>query len=117
METPMNSGHSLSESICVMIANVMHIVYYDEIIYLQADDNYTCIHLLNRQSCTICKTLKDFELQLCENHFFRTHKSFMVNLSFIKEIRKKKESEVWLTTGDKIPIARRRLPGLRGRWK
>jgi two-component system LytT family response regulator len=117
MNIPTNYGHPLNESISIKVADVIRIIYYCEIVFIQSDDNYAYIHAIDHQPCMICKPLKDFEEQLCESQFFRTHKSFIVNLSFIKEIRKKKESEVWLTTGEKIPVSRRRLPGLRKRLK
>jgi len=117
MNTPFNSGHVLHQSIVVTVANVMRIVNVDDIVFLEADDNYTFIHLQDRQRCLVCKTLKRFEGELCETHFIRCHKSFMINLLFVREIRLTAVNLVCLTTGEKIPISRRRLSGLRKAMK
>lgn len=81
----------------------------DEIISLQADSNYTIIHLKDMQKLVISKTLKDFEDLLDENQFARIHKSYLVNLSYIKEYSTIDGGVVKMIDGNQWSISRRQL--------
>ncbi len=52
-----------------------------DIIYCQAQSNYTELFLSDGQKITSSYTLKSFEELLSDQHFFRTHKSFLINLN------------------------------------
>jgi two-component system LytT family response regulator len=58
-----------------------------EIILLTADNNYTQVHFSNGQKVTVATCLKVLEkrFSICPE-FFRTHKSYLINLSFIKKL-------------------------------
>ncbi len=57
-----------------------------DIITIEADGNYSTIHLLNGDSIVASKTLGYFHELLTEHKaFFRTHKQFIINLSHIIE--------------------------------
>jgi two-component system LytT family response regulator len=81
----------------------------DEIISLQADSNYTIIHLKDMQKLVISKTLKDFEELLNDNQFARIHKSYIVNLSYIKEYSTIDGGVVKMIDGNQWSISRRQL--------
>jgi two-component system LytT family response regulator len=57
----------------------------DDMVSLQADSNYTIIHMKDMHKLVISKTLKDFEDLLDGSQFTRIHKSYIVNLRYIKE--------------------------------
>ncbi|MEM1338367.1 MAG: response regulator [Bacteroidota bacterium] len=78
------------------------------IIYLQSDANYTHIHILANKKITAPKTLKYFEEILDERLFFRVHKSYLVNVSFISSYVKGKGGYVVLSEGSKLEVAVRR---------
>ncbi|MEM8509289.1 MAG: response regulator [Bacteroidota bacterium] len=78
------------------------------IIYLQSDANYTHIHILANKKITAPKTLKYFEEILDERLFFRVHKSYLVNVSFISSYIKGKGGYVVLSEGSKLEVAVRR---------
>lgn len=81
----------------------------DEIISLQADSNYTIIHLKDMQKLVISKTLKDFEELLDENRFARIHKSYIVNLRYINEYSTIDGGIVKMCDGSQWSISRRQL--------
>lgn len=81
----------------------------DEIVSLQADSNYTIIHLKDMQKLVISKTLKDFEELLNDNQFARIHKSYIVNLSYIKEYSTIDGGVVKMIDGNQWSISRRQL--------
>jgi DNA-binding LytR/AlgR family response regulator len=56
-----------------------------EIILLLANANYTEVFFTNGKKLTVATTLKKLESRFANcGDFFRTHKSFMVNLNYIK---------------------------------
>ena len=81
----------------------------DEIVSLQADSNYTIIHLNDMQKLVISKTLKDFEELLDAHRFARIHKSYIVNLNYVKEYSTIDGGVVKMTDGNQWSISRRQL--------
>ncbi|MCE7996121.1 MAG: response regulator transcription factor [Roseivirga sp.] len=79
----------------------------NDLIYCESDNNYTRFHLNDGEVVLVSKTLKSFESQLPNAHFFRIHQSFLVNLSFVISFDRK-ESELLLANGSLLPVAQRR---------
>lgn len=71
-----------------------------EIRYLEVQRNYVTIHA--DENYTVKKTLGELERELDES-FFRTGRSFIVNLRFVKKITK---SRAVLKDGTQIPLSR-----------
>ena len=81
----------------------------NEIIRLEASDNYTKIYFKGKKPVTSSKTLKDFEEILDKDIFFRIHKSHLINFNYIKEYSKIDGGVVVLVDDTKISISRRKL--------
>ncbi|HEV8081140.1 MAG TPA: LytTR family DNA-binding domain-containing protein [Chitinophagaceae bacterium] len=81
----------------------------DDMVSLQADSNYTIIHMKTMQKLVITKTLKDFEDLLNSIQFARIHKSYIVNLKYINEYNTKDGGVVKMTDGNQWSISRRQL--------
>jgi two-component system, LytTR family, response regulator len=57
-----------------------------EIMYLEADDCYTHVSMKDGKKYLVSKTLGNFDEILSEEKiFFRAHKSFLINLAYIKQ--------------------------------
>lgn len=80
----------------------------EEIVLLEGDGNYTLLHLSNGRKVMVSKTLKQFENVLCEGHFARIHKSYLINLKYLIRYDLKTEAHVQLRNGSKIEVSRRR---------
>lgn len=78
-----------------------------EILRLEADRNYTIIHLLDKRPFIASKTLKHFEEMLEKFRFIRTHKSHLVNLDHIIRISNNNEFII-LSDGSRIEVSRRK---------
>jgi two-component system LytT family response regulator len=87
----------------------MSFVDVDDIVSLQADSNYTIIHLSNMQKMVISKTLKDFEELLDQNQFARIHKSYIIHLKYIKEYSSSDGGLVKMSDGNQWSVSRRQL--------
>jgi DNA-binding LytR/AlgR family response regulator len=69
-----------------------------EIIYIEALENYVTLNTKN-EKFTIHFTMKAIEYQLPSNTFIRVHRSFIVNIRFIKTI---KENSLDLIIGNEL---------------
>ena len=84
------------------------IVKPDNIIYCQADQNYTRVFTSDSKELLISKPLNHIEDLLSVDCFFRIHKSYLVNLNFINAYHKVDGPFVILENGIKLPVATRR---------
>ncbi|MGD1892597.1 MAG: LytR/AlgR family response regulator transcription factor [Cyclobacteriaceae bacterium] len=80
----------------------------NEIVYCQADGNYTTLHLTHRKKKLISKNLKDFEYLLAESGFCRVHHSSLINLKHIQKYIKGEGGCVILTDNHHVDISRRK---------
>jgi two-component system LytT family response regulator len=77
-----------------------------EIVRLEASSNYTCIHFTNRRPIIIAKVLGDYELALSAFGFVRTHRSHLVNKSFIRFVDN--IGNIFMQDESKVEISRRK---------
>jgi two-component system LytT family response regulator len=81
----------------------------ETILYLEAKNTYTTFHLTDNTEFIATKNLGKFEKQLFDKPFLRTHNSFIVNLSKVKELKNVgNKGEIILINNHSIPISRRR---------
>lgn len=75
-----------------------------DILYCQADDNYTHIFLENKK-ILVSKTLKYFEDALSDFAFARIHKSYLVNVNEVVRYRKGKGGSVVVSNGKELLVS------------
>ncbi|CAM4219568.1 LytR/AlgR family response regulator transcription factor [Zobellia nedashkovskayae] len=75
-----------------------------DILYCQADDNYTEIYLENKK-ILVSKTLKYFEDALAGFSFARIHKSYLVNVNEVVKYRKGKGGSVVVSNGKELLVS------------
>ena len=80
----------------------------NDIIYLEANSNYTYIHFSGKSKITASKTLKEFEEILPESIFFRTHHSYLINLNYIKRYIKGDGGQIEMQNGTYVDVSRRK---------
>lgn len=61
------------------------IIAVKDIVYLEADRNYTVFHLASRERVMVSRNMGEYEDLLDPDFFFRVHKSFIINLHHLKE--------------------------------
>jgi two-component system LytT family response regulator len=80
-----------------------------DIIYLQADSNYSTVHFAKEpKSLLTTRTLRDFEEILPASQFFRPHHSFIINLDYIKRYIKGDGGQIELQNGHYVDVSRSR---------
>ena len=80
-----------------------------EIMYLQADSNYTIIHLSGLNKIVATRTMSDFEKLLDPHAFFRIHKSTIINMNFLRAYSSYEGNFAELIDGTQLNISRRKL--------
>ena len=78
-----------------------------EIIFIESDGNYSSIHTSDNKKIVLTKKLKEVNLLLPDDEFFRIHNSFIINLSKVKEFYKT-DGYVITENNHKIPVSRQR---------
>jgi two-component system, LytTR family, response regulator len=76
------------------------------ILYCEADDNYTHFFLSNGQKHLVSKTLRDIQEVLEERNFLRISRQHLINLDHIAKFMKGEGSYVILSNGQSLPVAR-----------
>jgi len=103
--------HNLSNpqdtKICLPTTEGFDVVKASDILYCQADSNYTFVYLQNEPNLCVSKTLSDIEHML-PAHFFRIHKSYLINTNYIKKYLKTDGGSVMMQNGDILDISRRK---------
>lgn len=104
----MGSKTSKDQKIALPAADGLIFVSLHEITRCESESNYTTIHFTNRDKMLLCKTLKEIEELLGEDHFIRVHQSHIINLNYIKQFIKTDGGYLLLNDNTEIPIARSR---------
>ena len=87
--TPETSGEIQKQQsliICVKSYGDYRYIDSDDVLYFEADNNSTDIHLNNGEMITAFKTLKHFETVLPPTQFLRIHNSYIINVNQVSRI-------------------------------
>ena len=76
-----------------------------EILYLEANFNYTLVHLQNGIVRLSAQTLLFHEINYLDDSFIRIHRTFCVNKN---HIQKYDDRNLWVEGGRKLAISRRK---------
>lgn len=80
----------------------------DDIIFVEAQSNYTVFHLGGGRKCTASKTLKEFEELLPARGFFRIHHSYIINIACVEKYLRGDGGQVMMKGGALLDVARRK---------
>lgn len=80
----------------------------EDILYCIAHGRYTRIVTISGKEYFLSRILKDIENCLPFDDFFRTHKSYLINLNHIKNYHNNHDTPITLVNDVKIQLAKRR---------
>lgn len=102
--------HSNFDKTIVPTRDGFVILRNNELIRLEADENYTTLFCVNGKKYVSSKNIKSFEEKLDSHMFMRVHKSHIVNVALhLKEFNRTEGNVVVLSNGDHVPVSRRKL--------
>ena len=64
-------------------------IYLDKVMYAESNGHTVMIKMYDQTFYLVCKSLQAFEKEWVKYGFVRTHKSYLVNYKYIREIRSK----------------------------
>lgn len=106
---------AVPETIAVPTAGGLVVVAMDDIDWIEADDYYAAIHARGKR-LLIRESLASFEERLDTSRFVRVHRSAIVAVARIAELRQGRGgvrgSVVLLRDGTRVPVSRRRREGV-----
>lgn len=110
------AGSSAYGRIALPHASGLVFVNTKQIIYCEADSNYTRFYLEGGEQYMVAKTLGDVQEVFEAHDFMRVHRQYMVNLAHIKRLVKGEGTYLLLTNGVSIPVARQQKDRLMDRF-
>ncbi len=101
---------TMADRISIPSREGIAVVKHDDILYLEASDSYTEIHLVNGKRLVSSKHIRLFEEHLGTQNFYRIHKSYMINLKHLTGFdRAEGNMAVLGEKGVLLPVSRRRM--------
>jgi len=85
--------------------NGISFIELNEILFVEASNNYSKLTLTDKKTFTISKTLKDVQDVLEESHFLRVHRQYIINLNHVKQFNRN-EGVLTMSNGEHVPVAR-----------
>ena len=95
----------IATKIAIPGQNGVSFIELNEIIYVEASNNYSKLVMADKRIFTVSKTLKDVQDVLEESHFLRVHRQYVINLNHVKQFNRN-ESILIMDNGEHLPIAR-----------
>jgi len=121
VETLMHNLRQLRQpmkmKLCIPSIKGFQVVELKDIMYCEASSSYTNFHFSNRSLICASKPIHEYETLLQDSFFIRIHKSYLVNIEYIREYLKGDGGSVILMNGQEIEVSRRRKDELMSRLK
>jgi two-component system LytT family response regulator len=109
--------HSQNRKLVLPMMEGFEVVKMNEIIYCEADDNFTCFHFKDGRKTLICRSLKFYETALNDFGFHRIHRSHLINLDYVSRYVKGKGGSVILENGKELQVSSNKKSELLNRIK
>lgn len=99
-------GGQHPQKIAVPYQRGVHFIELKDLVYCEADSNYTKLFLVNSKNYLLSKTLRDVQQVLEERNFLRVHRQYLINLDHIKTYHKGEAAYLVMHGDIIIPVAK-----------
>ncbi|MBK8520343.1 MAG: response regulator transcription factor [Chitinophagaceae bacterium] len=106
LKQQLKNSQGLPDRIIIPTAEGYLIIPVQDISYCHANSNYTVFYLKDKTKVTSSYTMGHYEDILSEHNFFRIHRSYMINLGYIKMYKKGEGGIVVMNDGQEIEVSR-----------
>lgn len=96
----------LVKKIALVCGKQTHLIAINDIVLVKAANIYSHVYLDNGQEFVTSETISSLEKQLATSYFYRTHRSYLVNLYFINTYQKAGLKLFLKNNNYIVPIAR-----------
>lgn len=99
--------------VAVPTSDGYELILSKDLLYCEANDNYTHIHLKSKRRIVACRTMKEIEEQLLDFPcFIRVHHSYIVNLNEVTRYVRGEGGHLVMTDNTTINVSRSRKEAL-----
>lgn len=102
------ADHPQKLKLCIHSLKGFQVVDIKDIMYCEASSNYTNFHFNNRSVICASRPIHEYETLLADSQFVRIHKSYLVNIEYIKEYIRGEGGSVVLSGGQEVEVSRRK---------
>jgi len=99
---------SAMKRISLNTIDAVHLVQIKDILYCKCKNSSTTFYLTNHDPIVVSRSIKKVANQLGQSNFFRSHQSFLVNISHIIELNKAENYSLILSDNSHIPTSIRK---------
>jgi len=103
--------------LCIPSTKGFEVIEIQNIIYIEADSNYSNFHLVNKHVICASKPMLEYATLLEDCNFIRIHKSYVINLDHVTNYLRGEGGSVMLTGGKEVEVSRRKKEMLMQRMK
>jgi two-component system, LytTR family, response regulator len=86
----------------------LRFIKVEEIVYLEANVNYTHIYMIDSNKYVVTRTIKEFEDLLPPNTFIRIHNSYIINKDYLEKYIRGEGGHVLMRNGIKLDVSKRK---------
>ena len=106
-------GAAYLNKIAVPTAEGFGLIPTDQVLYFEANDNYTHLFLKNKNKIIASRTVKEMEIQIQDFNFFvRVHNSYMVNLNEVVKYVRGEGGYLVMSNNSSVNVSRSRKDSL-----
>lgn len=98
------SGNKSSKKLVLNTQETVHVVNSEDITRCESDGSYTLVHFSDRK-LMMSKKLKDFEELLSGLSFYRSHRSHLINLTYVDRYEKRDGGYIIMKDDSSIPLS------------
>ena len=106
LKQQLKNPQKIPDRIIIPTAEGYLIIPVQDISYCHANSNYTVFYLKDKTKVTSSYTMGYYEDILSEHNFFRIHRSYIINLAYIKMYKKGDGGIVVMNDGQEIEVSR-----------
>lgn len=104
----LDTQHQSLEKVALPTFTGFKLERINSIIYCESNHNYTNFYLNNGETLLVSKPLNVIQNMLPKQVFYRIHKSYLINMNFIKEFSRVDGYHVILDNDTRLDVANRR---------
>jgi two-component system, LytTR family, response regulator len=112
----LHTSNKQEHKIVLPLINGFEVIRVKDVIRIQANDNFSDVHLGDGSKKVICRTLKFYEGLLSDFDFLRVHKSHLVNLQHVKRYIKGKGGQLLMSNQSEVEVSQSRKKELLERF-
>ena len=102
------ASEKIRDIIAVSSLDRIDLIKKEDVMYMSGDGRYTQIYIANGKKILTGRKIGDYEKVLDHGMFFRTHRSFIINMQYVARINKREGFYCEMVNGQTVPISKRK---------